>query len=399
MTAAERLAYLRRRGSRSSRPTAPTTSRRRGSSRSVGRAHAEGLHDEREGVLAADRSPDPARVALARPPRGAPGGRRGEAQPVRPPPRARRARRGVGPVPATRCARSPTPGSSARCSCSIRPGSSRSATTATSSRRCASAWATCRSASSSGRRRWLAARDRDRTLDLLRDLSWRWWCVDTPKAVEAPDRARGDDRRPRGRALPRARRRHMGRAHGERRRAVPVPATRSGSSGRGSRSSRSSPSQAREVHALMNNCYQDYGVRNAAELRAMLAESARVRPSCPRPRAGRRRGTGDPDGTSRPGRDRGARAARRRRRPASDRRPGRRGSARRLRRAPRHGTRWGLPHFVGRATTTAPSCLRQPFVRRSWTRVGMPAVCSRPVAGRGPVPRTSVSSRSPRWVN
>ena len=30
--------------------------------------------------------------------------------------------------------------------------------------------------------------------------------------------------------------------------------------------------QAREVHALMNNCYQDYGVRNAAELQAMLAE-------------------------------------------------------------------------------------------------------------------------------
>jgi uncharacterized protein YecE (DUF72 family) len=28
--------------------------------------------------------------------------------------------------------------------------------------------------------------------------------------------------------------------------------------------------QAREVHALMNNCYQDYGVNNAAELRTML---------------------------------------------------------------------------------------------------------------------------------
>src|SRR4029079_3908341 len=28
--------------------------------------------------------------------------------------------------------------------------------------------------------------------------------------------------------------------------------------------------QAREVHALMNNCYQDHGVRNAAELRTML---------------------------------------------------------------------------------------------------------------------------------
>jgi hypothetical protein len=26
----------------------------------------------------------------------------------------------------------------------------------------------------------------------------------------------------------------------------------------------------REVHALMNNCYRDHGVRNAAELRRML---------------------------------------------------------------------------------------------------------------------------------
>ena len=29
--------------------------------------------------------------------------------------------------------------------------------------------------------------------------------------------------------------------------------------------------QAHEVHALMNNCYQDYGVRNAADLQAVLA--------------------------------------------------------------------------------------------------------------------------------
>jgi len=28
---------------------------------------------------------------------------------------------------------------------------------------------------------------------------------------------------------------------------------------------------ASEVHLLMNNCYQDYGVRNAAQLAAMLA--------------------------------------------------------------------------------------------------------------------------------
>jgi uncharacterized protein YecE (DUF72 family) len=31
--------------------------------------------------------------------------------------------------------------------------------------------------------------------------------------------------------------------------------------------------RAQEVHALMNNCYQDYGVRNAAELRALLDDS------------------------------------------------------------------------------------------------------------------------------
>ncbi len=31
-------------------------------------------------------------------------------------------------------------------------------------------------------------------------------------------------------------------------------------------------SKARTVHALMNNCYQDYGVRNAADLAAMLAD-------------------------------------------------------------------------------------------------------------------------------
>jgi uncharacterized protein YecE (DUF72 family) len=32
-------------------------------------------------------------------------------------------------------------------------------------------------------------------------------------------------------------------------------------------------SEANEVHALMNNCYQDYGVRNAAELQSMLADA------------------------------------------------------------------------------------------------------------------------------
>ena len=31
--------------------------------------------------------------------------------------------------------------------------------------------------------------------------------------------------------------------------------------------------RAASVHALMNNCYRDYGVRNAADLSAMLPDS------------------------------------------------------------------------------------------------------------------------------
>ncbi len=30
---------------------------------------------------------------------------------------------------------------------------------------------------------------------------------------------------------------------------------------------------SQEVHLLMNNCYQDYGVRNAADLGRLLAEA------------------------------------------------------------------------------------------------------------------------------
>ena len=32
--------------------------------------------------------------------------------------------------------------------------------------------------------------------------------------------------------------------------------------------------EARESHLLMNNCYRDYGVRNAAQLRQFLSDSA-----------------------------------------------------------------------------------------------------------------------------
>ena len=43
----------------------------------------------------------------------------------------------------------------------------------------------------------------------------------------------------------------------------------------GARRSRSPnwPSEAAESHLLMNNCYRDYGVRNAAQLRELLSEA------------------------------------------------------------------------------------------------------------------------------
>ena len=31
--------------------------------------------------------------------------------------------------------------------------------------------------------------------------------------------------------------------------------------------------EAEQVHVLMNNCYQDYGVRNAADLRDLLVDA------------------------------------------------------------------------------------------------------------------------------
>ena len=34
--------------------------------------------------------------------------------------------------------------------------------------------------------------------------------------------------------------------------------------------------EAEQVHVLMNNCYQDYGVRNAADLGDLLVEAGAV---------------------------------------------------------------------------------------------------------------------------
>jgi uncharacterized protein YecE (DUF72 family) len=118
---------------------------------------------------------------------------------------------------------------------------------------------------------WLAPRDRDRTLDLLRDLQLALVVLDAPKTAKLPTvlRATTEDLA-------------VVRFHG---RADETWDTRTGSAAERFRYLYSKrqlrawvpkleelAGQAREVHALMNNCYQDYGVRNAAELQAMLAE-------------------------------------------------------------------------------------------------------------------------------
>lgn len=116
---------------------------------------------------------------------------------------------------------------------------------------------------------WFRARDRARTVDLLRDLRVSLVVVDAPKVSKLPTvlDVTDDDL-------------VVVRFHG---RADDTWDARTGTAAErfNYRYSKQQlrpwakklerlAGEAREVHALMNNCYQDHGVRNAAELRAML---------------------------------------------------------------------------------------------------------------------------------
>jgi uncharacterized protein YecE (DUF72 family) len=116
---------------------------------------------------------------------------------------------------------------------------------------------------------WFAARDCARTLDLLRDLQLALVIVDAPKVSKLPTvlEVTDDDLA-------------VVRFHG---RADDTWDARTGSAAERFRylyskqqlrpwakKLTSLTDEAREVHALMNNCYRDHGVRNAADLRAML---------------------------------------------------------------------------------------------------------------------------------
>lgn len=116
---------------------------------------------------------------------------------------------------------------------------------------------------------WFDRRDRDRTLDLLRDLHLALVVVDAPKASKLPTvlevtddnlavvrfHGRADDTWSARTRTAAERFRYLYSKRELRPWATKLETL---------------ASRAREVHALMNNCYRDHGVRNAAELRAMV---------------------------------------------------------------------------------------------------------------------------------
>jgi uncharacterized protein YecE (DUF72 family) len=118
---------------------------------------------------------------------------------------------------------------------------------------------------------WLATKDRDRTLGLLRDLHLALVVVDAPKTAKLPTvlhattdelavvrfHGRSDDTWDARTGSAAERFRYL---YSKRQLRAWVPKLEE------------LAGQTREVHALMNNCYRDHGVRNAAELQSMLAQ-------------------------------------------------------------------------------------------------------------------------------
>ena len=149
-------------------------------------------------------------------------------------------------------------------------GSSPSVTIATSWRACVRAWVTSRCASSCAHRPGSRTRSRPHPRPPARPPAL-FGDRRRAEGVEAADGARGHRRRL-----------AVVRFHG---RADDTWDVRTGSAAERfnyryskqqlrpwAKKLESLTDQAREVHALMNNCYQDHGVNNAAELRAMLAD-------------------------------------------------------------------------------------------------------------------------------
>jgi uncharacterized protein YecE (DUF72 family) len=124
--------------------------------------------------------------------------------------------------------------------------------------------------------RWLAPDDRDRTLGLLSDLGLAFVVVDAPpvSGLSTVVAATRDDLavvRFHGRADDTWKKRNISAAerfrylYGSDELKAWVPSVRELAHSAG------------EVHLLMNNCYQDYGVRNAGDLQRLLMEEGAER--------------------------------------------------------------------------------------------------------------------------
>jgi uncharacterized protein YecE (DUF72 family) len=116
---------------------------------------------------------------------------------------------------------------------------------------------------------WLAADDRDRTLGVLRDHDLALVIVDAPKASKLPRvmatttdlavvrfHGRADDTWNQQTGTAAERFRYL---YSKRQLRAWAPRLEQ------------LAEKVKDVHALMNNCYRDFGVQNAAELQAMLA--------------------------------------------------------------------------------------------------------------------------------
>jgi uncharacterized protein YecE (DUF72 family) len=117
---------------------------------------------------------------------------------------------------------------------------------------------------------WMTDNYRARTLSLLEKLGIAYVVVDEPLVNPA---GRGSDQSARRRSLPRPERRDLREAEHQRGRAVPLP-VHGGGVERRVGPVRNLTEQADRVHVLMNNCYGDYGVRNARRLAELLAGQA-----------------------------------------------------------------------------------------------------------------------------
>ena len=129
---------------------------------------------------------------------------------------------------------------------------------------------------------WLSDDDRERTLDLLSKLDFTYVVVDEPQGFKNVGAAGGRlHQRARDGPLPRAQPGRIGSARASARPSGSVTCTSREELEEWVTPIRELDAQANQTHALMNNCYRDFGVRNAYDLGRLLGEG--IQPGAPEP--------------------------------------------------------------------------------------------------------------------